>query len=362
MMSDTIDSDDSSASKQSAKRLRGRMPVNSGVTLESLEALILKLNTKIETISNEVSNNIKTSEQNILSKVNDLIDNVNTNIDKVSVTCSERHNENLSKINELSGTVCALQNQLIDECERNNRLSDIIVYGIPIQDNETGQKLDEIWKSLAHVLNFDLTKFSVNKVYRLKSKTNNISNILIKFSSIDGKKDFMNRYFNFKQLNVSHIGIAGTQRIYCNENLTILNHKLFTKAMALKGTHLHSVYSFDGLIYIRINPRSRSIRLLHEQQLSCIQPLKTLEIQKSNNSVKSSSSTSTTNDVSSANQLNVNSDGRSNSNNQSAGSPMNTGEIQPNGTTFNIITSNINTRANANKNNNQSNNRNKKGG
>lgn len=186
---------------------------------------------------------------------------------------SHTHEMVSDRINNLTITVNSLQVQLVDEEERVERRMDVVLKGIPALDNEINVKLMETFGEIAKYIQFDLERYSVNRIFRLKAvnKSNIHSNILVKFFSAESRTIFMSQYFKFKNLNLSNIGLASTDRIFCNENLTRRNYQLFSMARKLVKTHIHNVFSNDSLIYYRLSQAKKPIKITDVSQINKLQ-------------------------------------------------------------------------------------------
>lgn len=171
------------------------------------------------------------------------------------------------------------------------RNNDIIIRGIPLMENENDEKLKEVILKICTCIKCIMDANSIKGVFRFKAikqtkgATAKIPNIIVKFANLDIKGRFMSCYYKFKTLSLNNIGLNSTNRIYCNENLTIANHKLLMYAIQHKGTKLHSAFSSNGHVFYRIASDARPIRLICVNEIDML-PLLSVENQP-NSSEKS---------------------------------------------------------------------------
>lgn len=153
--------------EQRPKRARGKAdaanppaPAPAPVTMDALKALL-----------SEQFNGFQASLSNSLisltNEVHTSIAGLSCQIVESSNTCKDRHDVNTDRVNELSAKMSSLQHQLEDEHERINRLSEVIVRGIPVLNNETGNTLTEVFKAISVAIEFDSQKLPAAKVIRL---------------------------------------------------------------------------------------------------------------------------------------------------------------------------------------------------
>lgn len=241
------------------------MPPGKGVTLDSLHELLLKLNSKHDATDNRLN----MIEQSLTSHLNTLTVDMNSKIAKVSEECVNRDGATNAKIDELSMIVDSLRGQIADSHERNVRNIDIIIRGIPLLEDENDDKLGEIFSKICSSIKCDLNVNSITRIFRFKrsakaanAQVTRPQNIIVKLVNSDAKNQFMSNYYKAKSLSLNHIGIESNSRIYCNENLTVANYKLFLCAMKNKGIKLHSVFTNNGHVFYRITPDANPVKLL----------------------------------------------------------------------------------------------------
>lgn len=122
----------------------------------------------------------------------------------------------------------------IDQLERQVRMNELVVSGVPFLENEN---LCDIMTSICRAINYDGGIDSIETSFRLpirRATRNSSPSIIVKFWGADVKNHFFKQYFSAKKLCASMIGFAAASRIYVNENLTKMNFDIFCKVRELK--------------------------------------------------------------------------------------------------------------------------------
>lgn len=149
--------------------------------------------------------------------------------------------------------------------ERNARLNDIILRGIPFIANE---KLPCIFEALAVAIKFNYADLRsvVNSLYRLGKA----GPILVKFTTSAFKVDFINKYIVKKHLILSDIGFNDlSSRIYISDNLTKHSEHIFKQAYQLKKDGILSeVVVRHGYVYIKIAGHSNRLKIINVNKLN----------------------------------------------------------------------------------------------
>lgn len=92
--------------------------------------------------------------------------------------------------------------------------------------------------------------------------------IMVKFGSWLDKSHFMQLYFKFKILDLTHIGFNTPKRIIIGDNLTSSNHKIFKAAVALKKSgKIYKIRVTDGLVSVSTDTASKFVRLSTVEEL-----------------------------------------------------------------------------------------------
>jgi hypothetical protein len=182
----------------------------------------------------------------------ELKEEVVTRIDQ-NETNIAAHDQRLDVIEEAIG-------ELRDESEAASRATDMVVKGIPMQQNEN---VVDIYLKIATAIGYARGNIPTADFFRLGRKRDGTKfdpPLLLRFATVYDKTAFHRNYFRHLTLNLTDIGFPARQRIYITENLTTKRQELYTTAMKLRRENqLHSVSTSNGRVMIRRDPRSRPI-------------------------------------------------------------------------------------------------------
>lgn len=169
--------------------------------------------------------------------------------------------------NSLSSKVTSMENLIVDKLEymdRKNRQSEIIIRGIPANDNEN---LYALYNKLASVLKFPYEMaYVLSSIFRLNNKSSSASSagihqqppILLKFTTPYLKQSFFKQYIQFNHLKLKDIGIDSNNRIFISDNLTKKNSLLYKKAMDMKTANIiDKIHVRNGLVQVKYNGSSK---------------------------------------------------------------------------------------------------------
>lgn len=264
-------------SNQTTKRPRGAMSPTKPATLDSLQDFLQKLDSKFDDKHKVIEEHLTCLEQSLATQLSALTEDMNGKITKAKEECINRNDANTKKIVELDALVKKLENHISETRERNNRSNDIIMRGIPTIDDENDGHLLEIFLLICKNINCDTSTSSIAKIFRLKSRESHVNmqsnrlvrfpNILVKFIDANCKNKFMSSYFKIGKLSLTHAGFESSTRIYCSDNLTANDYKLFLKVLKLKGSKICSAYTNNGVIFCRTAPNAKPIEVLCEEDL-----------------------------------------------------------------------------------------------
>lgn len=198
-------------------------------------------------------------------------DDMKSNIDTLS------HNL-YSAVKKVENTQSGQQTrieQLEDTVARMQRVSELVITGVPVVSNESCINIvAKIASVIKCCINIDgIRTFRLNKTgsnprkRRLRSNDNDRPPIIIvKFPSAVEKYDFFSKYLAFKNLNLTDVGFAVPQRIFIKENLTPTNYKIFQACEnAKRSGQIDKYFTRDGLCHISLQPNGKPI-VLHSLQ------------------------------------------------------------------------------------------------
>jgi hypothetical protein len=151
--------------------------------------------------------------------------------------------------------------ELRDETEAASRATDLVVKGIPMQQNENAV---DIYVKVASAIGYgnggpNIPSADIFRLGRKKVGSKFDPPLLFRFPTIHDKTTFHRHYFQHLTLNLSDIGFSARQRIYIMENLTKKRQEVYTAAMKLRRDNkLHTVSTSNGRVMIKRDPRSRA--------------------------------------------------------------------------------------------------------
>lgn len=161
--------------------------------------------------------------------------------------------------------------QLEDTVARMQRITELIISGVPVTANES---CVNIVTKIASVINCHLNAnairaFRLNKTghNQLKKRLRNMDNanppiIMVKFPSTSDKNDFFSKYLSRKNLSLTDIGYTIPQRIYVKENLTPQNYKIFQACEnAKRAGSIDKYFTRDGTCHMVLQPNGKTIKV-----------------------------------------------------------------------------------------------------
>lgn len=211
--------------------------------------------TDVETkIAQMVDEKIAGMEKNIMEQVtvykqgtNDRVQRIEKRMDEfiqqVAIDMNVARDENCKIIEEkidhsvakgLSSATGGITESRMDQLERQVRMNELVISGVPFQENEN---LCDIITSVCRAINYNGGVDSIESSFRLpvrRNTRNSSPSIIVKFWGSDAKNFFFKQYFSSKELCASKIGFTVPSRIYVNENLTKRNFDIFRKVRELK--------------------------------------------------------------------------------------------------------------------------------
>lgn len=137
--------------------------------------------------------------------------------------------------------------QKIDDIEQLNIGNSVKIKGIPKTTNEN---CTDIVQAISKKINLDV---SIKSTFRIHSTSTNTNILVVDFTSLDMKKDFIRKVKTMK-INAKMISNSWPEysRIYVNERLTKYRRNLFTKTRnACKEKNVKYVWTNNVEILIR---------------------------------------------------------------------------------------------------------------
>lgn len=149
--------------------------------------------------------------------------------------------------------------------EQIERQRNIIVSGVPIQENEdTKEVVCKVFGTMT--LNIPMNK--ITDCFRVKQKRE--GPIVVKFLEESLKLQVFKKVKELKGIKVGECGLNGKNgNIFFNEDLTIANQRLFKSTRDFrKENNFAAAFCRNGKIYLRKTFKDQSIRIRSEQDLT----------------------------------------------------------------------------------------------
>lgn len=181
--------------------------------------------------SNQKSSNekFKSLEKKLSSQTEIWKSEINSTLTKHLLDTENKYKRLTAKVSSIN----VLVEDKFEEIDRQNRLCDILIRGVPMCKNEN---LHQLFDKISTILKFPYEKmYLLHSIFRFKSKyakENQIAAapILVKFSTPVIKRAFFNQFLQHKNLKLSDIGYNSPNQIYFSDNLTKQNSNNIQKS------------------------------------------------------------------------------------------------------------------------------------
>lgn len=202
----------------------------------------------------------------IITTKNDLCEQINS----MRLRIEEKINNEISTIKKDIDNIHTHQTYIeekVEKIERQLHLTDLLMYGIPKDNNEN---LSNLLQKFCNNIGFNAMGSSLLSIFRINLKSEKPP-IVLKFISFNARNQFYNSYIDTiknKHILLNDIGINGTNRIIVQESLSSFNAALFRKSMELKTNDLiYSVHTKNGFVKIKARHDAKAIIVSSIQQL-----------------------------------------------------------------------------------------------
>lgn len=189
---------------------------------------------------------------------------------KLSEDAAKTRDKEIQKLNETVRAQAEILQRLQqeqNESEQHSRKANLEIRGLPVADKED---LKKILNDLAAKI--DLPEFSADEdvvaVHRLSGRTDTIPTVLVRFSTVNMKENWIKARRKLRQLYESEL----LPKLYFNDNLTRANRHLFWLARAAGKQHKYKfVWVRGGKIFAKKDEDSPLIRISNETDVEKIQ-------------------------------------------------------------------------------------------
>lgn len=180
-----------------------------------------------------------------------------------------------NRVNEVENSQSTILSS-IQELKRKERLSDVVITGIPYVENENPT---ELYKSIANILKVNVSPFV--HAFRLKVKTRSSSKnfkkygpVLVKMSCPAERIAFFNALKNLKRkmcLSELNCGFSSNSKLGFYESLLPEDDIIRKHAYKLrKDNKLSSVFMLKGVVHVRRSKNDLPIKIFSVQQLNTL--------------------------------------------------------------------------------------------
>lgn len=269
-ISEVLESDDTEVSNKDLLLAIGRLTDRMGEFEASVAQMVDERVTGFERRIIDQFNAHKESLDNKVTLVEKRFDELETKLSADVKTVSDK--VNCTTPDMLANSMSAAAELRIDQLERQVRMNELVISGVPMVENEN---LVELMDVICKTIKFSGGGTSIESCFRLPSRTSSRKrtspSIMVKFWGADAKTDFYKQYFVSKRLCTSMIGFATESRIYVNENLTKRNFEIFRMARDMKNQGKISRYNTQrGRVVIQLLGSEQSHAIESASHLSSL--------------------------------------------------------------------------------------------
>lgn len=168
-----------------------------------------------------------------------------------------------SKCNERASQAAAFEDDVQDRFERETRKCDVVIRGIPIEGKLNESDLKELIVRLSSSIKVNIGMRDLVFVRNASSQNNSRNRdatLIVRFSNLAVRREFMMEFFKAKVVNVRAIGYESDQRIYISDNFTPRNAAIRKRALELKSEgKIERFIIRDGLVLVSSRDQGRHL-------------------------------------------------------------------------------------------------------
>lgn len=235
------------------------------LTLDTAVRMLMTQFAETKTLIDDMRNEINNKIDAVKTELEDKLNVVSNDIHSLKSECAANFQNYDAALNGLDGRVAEISSTMDNLGNRN----DLIISGIPYLK---GENLLAHFKAVCKQLGMDERTLPSVDIRRLKTGAMNDGDnslVLVQFALKNHRDDFYSAYLRKHDLQLNHLGIESTRRVYVNENLTVAARKLKAAAVRLKKTgKLASVYTKLGVVLVKPTATTQPIAIQSEEQLN----------------------------------------------------------------------------------------------
>lgn len=237
------------------KRNKTDETTNTTVDDMSISQLAQWISSKLDSTKEEIAKQINDGMQNVKTEIKAELDHMRSQLEKSIEDLSSSVKSNKEGIHS---TAAALSRSL--------NSNDLIVSGVPFTRDEN---LIDYFGTWCKHLGFTAAPLvDVRRLSKQPMVVGKNYKILLQFAITNQRSDFYIKYLRTRSFTLDQIGFKSNERIFVNENLTINARGIKAKALlARKDGKLHSVYSRNGEIFIKVTAGGEAISIPSENHL-----------------------------------------------------------------------------------------------
>ena len=213
-----------------------------------------------QNITGSLKGEISNGNSSLKDEINNLKDTVIKRLQEENQNLRQKYNKLEAKIVKLETE----QNSLAQNGRRNN----IVISGIP--DSIDDNNLENTVISMMSDINVNIEENGMEACHRFGKPDVKSKSKRTVFRFVNRKncnKNFENKKKLAKLNNEKHNFREGT-KIFVNESLTLMNELIAFNCRKLKRKELiHSCYSKNGVLNIKVTDKSRPVKIFHMESL-----------------------------------------------------------------------------------------------
>lgn len=209
--------------------------MNADVLWKGIHRMISSATAKLEAMIESYVSNLEACIVCVERRIESIKDEYNNNLDNLTKEINSIRTDHQLKLQHLS---------------RMERALDLVFTGVPYHPDED---LNQIYRRIACVIGApdEHSIVHLKRLYKHPVRSVSSPPILCRFAFRGIRDVFFNKYLHGRSLALHHIGFEGKGRIYVNENLTPLSRRILNAAIRHRNEgRLHKVSTKNGLVAV----------------------------------------------------------------------------------------------------------------